>query len=283
MKYVKENGYPIEIKYYQQVKDSRCPNEYTEIRKERFLYLIIVWVMNSKTGNINDEKEKLIMSLQYAYCRISTKDQNIERQIIAVKQFAPEISDNNIFIDKKTGKVFEREQYQEMKVILEHISKANLENETVELIIEELDRLGRNSDGIKKELMWYKEHGIIVRILEIPTTLIEIDENNRWVMEMVTNLLIEVYAQLAQAELEKRAKRQAEGIAVAKSKGIYKGRKPIEINSEQLGAVYSQWKSHEITAKQAMTKLNLKPNTFYRRIKEYETQISNSESTPIVK
>lgn len=283
MKYVKENGYPIEIKFYQHVKDSRFPNEYTEIRKERFFYLIIVWVMNSKTGNINNEKEELIMSLQYAYCRISTKDQNIERQIIAVKQFAPAIPDNNIFIDKKTGKVFEREQYQEMKVILEHISKANLENETVELIIEELDRLGRNSDGIKKELMWYKEHGIIVRILEIPTTLIEIDENNRWVMEMVTNLLIEVYAQLAQAELEKRAKRQAEGIAVAKSKGIYKGRKPIEINSEQLGAVYSRWKSHEITAKQAMTKLNLKPNTFYRRIKEYETQISNSESTPIVK
>ena len=115
--------------------------------------------------------------------------------------------------------MFEREQYQEMKVILEHISKANLENETVELIIEELDRLGRNSDGIKKELMWYKEHGIMVRILEIPTTLIEIDENNRWVMEMVTNLLIEVYAQLAQAELEKRAKRQAEGIVVANQKG----------------------------------------------------------------
>lgn len=65
------------------------------------------------------------MSLQYAYCRISTIDQNIDRQIIAIKQFAPTITDNNIFIDKKTGKDFEREQYQEMKVILEHISKAN--------------------------------------------------------------------------------------------------------------------------------------------------------------
>ena len=55
--------------------------------------------------------------------------------------------------------------------------------------------------------MWFKEHNIIVRILEIPTTLHEVDESNRWVTEMVTNLLIEVYAQLAQAELEKRAKR----------------------------------------------------------------------------
>ena len=219
------------------------------------------------------------MPLKYAYCRISTTDQNIDRQIIAVKQFAPDISDNNIFVDKKTGKDFEREQYQEMKVILEHISKASLKNEAIELIVEELDRLGRNADLIKKELMWFKEHNIIVRILEIPTTLHEVDESNRWVTEMVTNLLIEVYAQLAQAELEKRAKRQAEGIAIAKSKGVYKGRKPIQIDNEQFVIIYTRWKSNEITARQAMAELNIKPNTFYRRVKEYETNkkaISNT-------
>ena len=219
------------------------------------------------------------MSLKYAYCRISTTDQNIDRQIIAVKQFAPDISDNNIFVDKKTGKDFEREQYQEMKVILEHITKANLENETIELIVEELDRLGRNADLIKKELMWFKEHNIIVRILEIPTTLHEVDESNRWVTEMVTNLLIEVYAQLAQVELEKRAKRQAEGIAIAKSKGVYKGRKPIQIDNEQFVISYTRWKANEITARQAMLELNIKANTFYRRVKEYETNkkaISNT-------
>ena len=211
------------------------------------------------------------MSLKYAYCRISTTDQNIDRQIIAVKQFAPDISDNNIFVDKKTGKDFEREQYQEMKVILEHISKASLKNEPIELIVEELDRLGRNADLIKKELMWFKEHNIIVRILEIPTTLHEVDESNRWVTEMVTNLLIEVYAQLAQVELEKRAKRQAEGIAVAKANGVYKGRKPIQIDNEQFVIIYTRWK--------AMLELNIKANTFYRRVKEYETNkkaISNT-------
>lgn len=219
------------------------------------------------------------MSLKYAYCRISTTDQNIDRQIIAVKQFVPDISDNNIFVDKKTGKDFEREQYQEMKVILEHISKASLKNEPIELIVEELDRLGRNADLIKKELMWFKEHNIIVRILEIPTTLHEVDESNRWVTEMVTNLLIEVYAQLAQAELEKRAKRQAEGIAIAKSKGVYKGRKPIQIDNEQFVIIYTRWKANEITARQAMLELNIKANTFYRRVKEYETNkkaISNT-------
>ena len=219
------------------------------------------------------------MSLKYAYCRISTTDQNIDRQIIAVKQFAPDISDNNIFVDKKTGKDFEREQYQEMKVILEHISKASLKNEPIELIVEELDRLGRNADLIKKELMWFKEHNIIVRILEIPTTLHEVDESNRWVTEMVTNLLIEVYAQLAQAELEKRAKRQAEGIAIAKSKGVYKGRKPIQIDNEQFVVIYTRWKSNEITARQAMAELNIKSNTFYRRVKEYETNKKASSNT----
>lgn len=218
------------------------------------------------------------MSLQYAYCRISTTDQNIERQIVAVKQFAPSIPDNNIFIDEKTGKDFEREQYKKMKTILEHISKANLEKENIELIVEELDRLGRNADLIKKEIMWFKEHNIIVRILEIPTTLTEVDENNRWVMEMVTNLLIEVYAQLAQAELEKRAKRQAEGIAVAKAKGVYKGRKPIEINENQFILVYQKWKAGEITARQAMNELGLKPNTFYRRVNEYEASINSGNN-----
>jgi len=210
------------------------------------------------------------MSIQYAYCRVSTKDQNLDRQIIAIKEYAPDIPDNNIFADKKTGKNFDREQYQKMKNILEHISKATPEIESVELIVEELDRLGRNADGIKKELMWFKEHNIIVRILEIPTTLAQVTKENRWVMEMVINILIEVYAQLAQQELEKRAKRQAEGIAVAKAKGVYKGRKPIEVSKSEFITVYDKWKSGSITARQAMTDLNLKPNTFYRRVGEYE-------------
>lgn len=210
------------------------------------------------------------MSLKYAYCRVSTKDQNIDRQIIAIKKYAPDIPDDNLFIDKQTGKNFEREHYQEMKVILEHISKVKSESDNIELIIEELDRLGRNADLIKKELMWFKEHNIIVRILEIPTTLVELDKNNHLLMEMVANILIEVYTTIAQAELEKRAKRQAEGIAVAKSKGVYKGRKPIQIDNEQFNSVYARWKSKEITARQAMLELNIKANTFYRRIKEYE-------------
>ena len=208
--------------------------------------------------------------LTYAYERVSTTGQKLERQDIAIKSFRPDIPDINIFRDKATGKNFDREQYNAMKIILEHVVKANQSGEMVEIIVEELDRLGRNADGIKKELMWFKDHNIIVRILEIPTTLAAVDENNQWVMEMVTNVLIEVYAQLAQAELEKRAKRQAEGIEVAKAKGVKFGRPPIKIEEEKFEEVIAAWRSGKITAVHAQKELGVKPNTFYRRVREFE-------------
>lgn len=217
------------------------------------------------------------MVIQYGYARVSTKDQHLERQLTAIKKYAPGISDNNIFIDKKTGKDFEREQYQAMKVILEHLSKASSSSDSIELIIEEMDRLGRNATGIKKELLWYKEHNIIVRILEIPTTLLDVDQNNKWVTELINSLLIEVYSAIAEQELEKREKRQAEGIAEAKKKGVYKGRKPIEVNESMFKQIYAKWKASEITARQAMKELGLKPNTFYRRVKEYEQSIPEKQ------
>ena len=206
----------------------------------------------------------------YAYLRVSTRDQNLERQEIAIKQFRPEITEANIFRDKFTGKTFDRPQYNAMKIILEHITKANDGNEMIEVVVEELDRLGRDSEGIKKELQWFKEHNICVRILEIPTTLIDIKKENVWVMDLINQILIEVYSAMAQQELEKRAKRQAEGIAVAKEKGVKFGRRAIEVDESEFNVVYELWRSGEITAVAAMKRLKLKPNTFYRRVKEFE-------------
>ena len=206
----------------------------------------------------------------YAYLRVSTREQNLERQEIAIKQFRPEIPEVNIFRDKFTGKTFDRPQYNAMKIILEHITKANDGNEMIEVVVEELDRLGRDSEGIKTELHWFKEHNICVRILEIPTTLIDIKKENVWVMDLINQILIEVYSAMAQQELEKRAKRQAEGIAVAKEKGVKFGRRAIEVDESEFNIVYELWKSGEITAVAAMKRLKLKPNTFYRRVKEFE-------------
>lgn len=208
--------------------------------------------------------------ITYAYERVSSKDQNLERQETAIKKFRPDIPEANIFRDKVTGKTFDRENYNAMKIILEHISKASDSNEIIEVVFEEMDRLGRDKESIKKELQWYKEHGIYTRILELPSTLVDIEPANKWVMDMVTNILIEVYATMAQQELEKRSKRQAEGIVEAQKKGVKFGRQPIKINESEFVKVYQDWKASKITAKQAMKELALKPNTFYRRVKEYE-------------
>lgn len=208
--------------------------------------------------------------ISYAYERVSSISQKIDRQDIAIKQFRPEILGVNIFMDKATGKNFERENYQAMKIILEHVVKANQSGEIVEVIVEELDRLGRDAAGIKKELEWFKEHGICVRILEIPTTLIEVQQENRWVIELINNILIEVYASMAQAELEKRSKRQAEGIEAALQKGVKFGRPNIKIDESKMQSVMRSWKEGKITAVQAQKELGLKPNTFYRRAAEYK-------------
>ena len=214
--------------------------------------------------------------ITYAYERVSSKDQNLERQETAIRNYRPNISDANIFRDKVTGKTFDREHYNEMKIILEHLSKVNATNDLIEVVFEEMDRLGRDKESIKKELQWYKDRGIYIRILELPSTLVDIDSNNKWVMDMVTNILIEGYATMAQQELEKRAKRQTEGIIEAQKKGIKFGRQPIQLNESEFMTVYNSWKAAEINARQAMNILGIKPNTFYRRVKEYEATISQS-------
>ena len=139
----------------------------------------------------------------YAYLRVSTKEQNLERQLIAVKEYRAELLEENIYSDKQSGKNFKRPAYEELKKKLKPGD---------ELIIKELDRLGRNKKMVKEELDWLKDNGIIVRILNLPTTLIDF-QGQTLLMEMINNILIEVWTTLAQDEIEKREKRQREGIA----------------------------------------------------------------------
>lgn len=213
------------------------------------------------------------MSAVYGYARVSTEEQNEERQIEAIKKYRPDIKLENIFIDKQTGREYDRPQYNALKMIASNVIKAYSNEEykpNVEVIIEELDRLGRTKKGILEELKWFAENHVRVRILEIPTTLIDIDPQNDWVLDMVNKILIEVYASLAEQEMEKRVKRQREGIEAAKAAGKYKGRKPITIDRVQFELVYNRWKAGEVTALKAMEMLGLKTNTFYRMVKQYE-------------
>lgn len=140
--------------------------------------------------------------MRYFLTRVSTKDQNLARQLKAARERF-DIPDENVFCDKASGKDFDRPEYQRMKSVLRPGD---------EVIVKEFDRFGRNKAETKKELEWFRQHGVIVRILDIPTTLIDFKEQT-WVLEMVNNILIEVLGTIAEQERKKTKQRQAEGIA----------------------------------------------------------------------
>ena len=134
-----------------------------------------------------------------------------------------------------------------------------------EVVVKELDRLGRNSDMVKEELKWFADHGVIVRILDIPTTLIEID-GQEWVIKMINNVLIEVLSAIAEQERLKTQKRREEGVAampvvngkkVSAKTGRGFGRPSVEIEVKQLPGE---------TVDDACKRLGISRATFYRKV-----------------
>ena len=138
---------------------------------------------------------------KYFSARVSSKDQNLARQIVEAEKYG--IPAENVFCDKITGRKKDRPEYDRMKSLL---VKGD------EVYFKELDRVGRDKALIKEELEWFKERGVLVRVMDIPTTLIEFPAGQEWVMEMVNNILIEVLGSIAEQEWKKIKKRQREGI-----------------------------------------------------------------------
>lgn len=170
---------------------------------------------------------------RYFYGRVSTRKQNLARQLEAARKYY-DISDEFIFTDKQSGKNLDREQYLAMKALLEPGD---------EVVVLSLDRLSRNKADMKAELAWYRENGITVRVLNIPTTLIDFGEGQEWVRDMVNNILIEVMGAIAEQERETILERQAEGIdampvvdgkKVSAKTGRGFGRPKVEVVAEQL-------------------------------------------------
>lgn len=193
----------------------------------------------------------------FGYARISSVDQNISRQMEALTEYG--IEERDIFVDKLSGKDFNRENYILLKKILRP-------GDT--LVIKELDRLGRDMSGIKREWDYFIKEGINVVILDMPilNTTNKTDLEKRLISDIVLSLL----SYLAEKERLKIRQRQREGIEIAKSRGVYKGRKRKEL--EQFNLVYKRWKEGEITALGACKELNISSPTFYRRIKEIESK-----------
>jgi DNA invertase Pin-like site-specific DNA recombinase len=196
-------------------------------------------------------------SRTFYYARVSTKEQNLDRQIIAFKKLGAD--ERDIITDKESGKDLERTGY----IALKH----NMLRPGDTLVIKSLDRLSRNKNDIKNELQYFKDNGIRLKVIDLPTTMMDLPQGQEWVFDMVNNILIEVLGTIAQQERENIRKRQAEGIAAAKSNGVAFGR-PVVEKPDNWDEVYQRWQNNEITATEAMRLTGVKRTTFYKLVKE---------------
>lgn len=203
----------------------------------------------------------------YGYHRTSTREQHLDRGIAEIKVFCKNrnLKLEKIFSDQQTGKSFDRPRY----VVL----KEDVLRSGDILIVTELDRLGRNKADTMREIQYFKDNGIRLMVLELPTTQIDLssmaNEMATLMLECVNNVLIELYAAMAQAEIEKKEKRQIEGIAAKKARGEWAdyGR-PRVMKPKNWDDVISKWKCGEITAVKAMELLGMKKSTFYKLVKQ---------------
>ena len=194
-------------------------------------------------------------SRTYYYARVSTKDQNLDRQISAFLALGAQ--EREIITDKESGKDLERKGYQALK-------NAMLRRGDT-LVIKSLDRLSRNKSDIKNELQFFKDNGIRLKVIDLPTTMMELPQGQEWVFEMVNNILIEVLGTIAEQERATIKQRQAEGIEAATAKGKKLGRPALTFPANW-NQVYASWKAGEITAKTAMEQTDTKRTSFYKLV-----------------
>ena len=200
--------------------------------------------------------------MDYGYVRVSATDQNPERQIEKMKNELG-IEDRFLFVEKASGKDFERPIYQGMKMTM---------REGDVLYVDSLDRLGRDYDGVISE--W--KH--LTR--EMKVDVVALDKRDMFdsrkfremgdIGKLLEDQMLSMMAWVAEQERKKIRVRQREGIAIAKAEGKYTGRKPIEIDKESFEAVYGEVVRGERTNKYAMEKLGLKRSTYYKAVQDFK-------------
>ena len=195
----------------------------------------------------------------YGYARVSSREQNTDRQIEALTKFG--VPEQNIIVDKASGKDTEREGYQYLKRQI--LRKGDT------LVIKELDRLSRNKADIQRELENFKDMGVRVKILDIPTTLTDFPPEQLWIQDMVTAILIEVLGSIAENERMKIRARQREGIEAAKKKNVRFGRPPKTL-PENWREVMAAVKRGEMRPVDAMRELGMSRSSFYRLASQYK-------------
>ena len=204
--------------------------------------------------------------MDFMYIRCSAKDQNEARQVAKAKELG--IDDRHIFIEKASGKDFDRPVYQGMK-------NATLREGDV-LYIDSLDRLGRNYEGIVAE--WQsltKDVGVDIVVLDMP--LLDTRKNKDLLGTLISDIVLQLLSYVAENEREKIRTRQREGIEAAKREGKYTGRKPVEVDKYEFAKLVADVGAKKRTATSVMRELGLKRNTYYKLVEEFKTKTGRFE------
>lgn len=195
--------------------------------------------------------------MNYGYARVSTKDQNEQRQLDALINYG--VEEKNIYVDKQSGKDFERECY---KKLLRKLKKGDT------LIIKSIDRLGRNYNEILEQ--WRiitKERGVSITVLDMP--LLDTSQTRDLTGTLITDIVLQLLSYVAQTEREFIRQRQAEGIEAAKARGVRFGR-PAKPLPENFLSIYGKWKAGKISGTAAAAACGMPLTTFRYRAEQYE-------------
>lgn len=193
----------------------------------------------------------------YGYVRVSTREQNEDRQMIALREIG--VSAQNIYLDKQSGKDFNRPQY---KKLLRKLKKDDL------LYIKSIDRLGRNYEEIQQQWrILTKEKNVDIAVLDMP--LLDTRRGKDLMGTFLSDIVLQVLSFVAENERTNIRQRQAEGIAAAKARGVKFGRPPRAL-PENFHSVYQRWKNGKITGTQAARECGMPLSTFRYRAESYE-------------
>lgn len=200
-------------------------------------------------------------SKSFFYARVSSSSQSVNRQIDCIKEYNLDIDERDIFIDSKSGKDFNRENFLLLKKVCR---KSDV------IYVKSLDRFGRNYQEIMEQWRDITSLGVDIVVLDMP--LLDTRQNKDLLGNFVSNLILEILSYVSEQERLFIRERQLSGIISAKKRNVKFGAPKIQIDyhSPHFQYLYKSWKAGEIKTKYFIDSLNLKPNTFYRRIKEYE-------------
>lgn len=202
------------------------------------------------------------MGTLYGYIRVSTREQNEDRQLLALKELA--IPEKNLFVDKQSGKDFERPQYRKM---VRKLKKDDL------LYIKSIDRLGRNySEILDQWRILTKDKGVDIVVMDMP--LLDTRRGKDLMGTFLSDIVLQVLSFVAENERMSIRQRQAEGIAAAKARGVRFGRPEKKVPDDFEKLVIS-WKKKEITLSDVLKQCDMSEATFYRRLREYRIKKPN--------